>query len=347
MKATRYLMAPIWVAQLATGAKSFRDNPIIGSAELNRRGLHARRAKLAHAMAWRRRERLARLVSPADRAAFDRDGFVVRENFLPREEFERLREAVFAHRAPAREMIQGDTITRRIAVDPEFIAAVPEIKALVGNPDWRGLNRYVGSFDQEPLTYVQTILSHVRNAAPDPQTNLHLDTFHPTVKAFYFLTDVAEDEGPFVFVPGSHRLTPGRLAWESELSVRAASSEDRLLARGSFRATTEDIAKMGFGPPRAFAVPANTLVVADTGGFHARGFSARPTVRVEIWTYGRRNPFLPWAGLDIGSIPGIAERRIPLMWRARDLMQRTGLGGQPWSDVGRLRPQDPPGLRVA
>jgi hypothetical protein len=347
MKATRYLMAPIWVAQLATGAKSFRDNPIIGSAELNRRGLHARRAKLAHALAWRRRERLARLVSPADRAAFDRDGFVMRENFLRRDEFERLREAVFAHRAPAREMIQGDTITRRIAVDPEFMAAVPEIKALVSNPDWRGLNRYVGSFDQEPLTYVQTILSHIRNAAPDPQTNLHLDTFHPTVKAFYFLTDVAEDEGPFVFVPGSHRLTPGRLAWESELSVRAASSEDRLLARGSFRATREEIAKMGFGPPRAFAVPANTLVVADTGGFHARGFSARPTVRVEIWTYGRRNPFLPWAGLDIGSIPGIAERRIPLMWRARDLMQRTGLGGQPWSDVGRLRPQDPPGLRVA
>jgi hypothetical protein len=187
----------------------------------------------------------------------------------------------------------------------------------------------------------------VRDAAPDPQTNLHLDTFHPTVKAFYFLTDVAEDEGPFVFVPGSHRLTPGRLAWESELSVRAAASEDRLLARGSFRATTEEIAKMGFGPPRAFAVPAHTLVVADTGGFHARGFSARPTVRVEIWTYGRRNPFLPWAGLDIGSIPGIAERRIPLMWRARDLMQRTGLGGQPWSDVGRLRPQDPPGLPVA
>src|SRR5688572_27455835 len=272
MKATRYLMAPLWVAQLATGAKSFRDNPIIGSAELNRRGLHARRAKLAHAMAWRRRERLARLVSSADRAAFDRDGFVMRENFLRREEFERLREAVFAHRAPAREMIQGDTIARRIAVDPEFIAAVPEIKALVGDPDWRGLNRYVGSFDQEPLTYVQTILSHVRNAAPDPQTNLHLDTFHPTVKAFYFLTDVAEDEGPFVFVPGSHRLTPGRLAWESELSVRAAASDDRLLARGSFRATPEQIEKMGFGPPRAFPVPANTLVVADTGGFHARGF---------------------------------------------------------------------------
>ena len=84
MNPARYLLAPFWLAALATGAKSFRDNPVIGSSELNRRGLHARRARLAHEMAWRRRGRLAHLVSAADRAAFDRDGFVVRENFLPR-----------------------------------------------------------------------------------------------------------------------------------------------------------------------------------------------------------------------------------------------------------------------
>jgi hypothetical protein len=347
MKPTQYLMAPIWVAALATGAKSFRDNPIIGSPALNRRGLHARRAKLAHALAWRRRARLARMISASDRAAFDRDGFVMREEFLPRETFERLRDAIFAHPAPSREMLQGDTITRRFAVDPDYIAAVPVIRQLLDNPDWRGLNRYVGSFDQEPLTYVQAILSHVRDTKPDPQTDLHVDTFHPTVKAFYFLTDVAEDEGPFVYVPGSHRLTPGRLKWEYEQSIYAAASDDRLASRGSLRATAAEIERMGFGAPKAFAVPANTLVVADTVGFHARGFSARPTVRVEIWTYGRRNPFLPWTGLDLGSVPGIAERRIPWMWQGRDMLQKRGLLSQPWKDVGKLKPQDPPGRRVA
>src|SRR5918997_3039806 len=108
MNPARYLLAPIWAAQLATGAKSFPDNPIIASSELNRRGLHARRAKFAHDMAWRRRARLARMISAEDRAAFDRDGFVERRDFLPRQDFERLRAAVFAHAAPAREMIQGD-----------------------------------------------------------------------------------------------------------------------------------------------------------------------------------------------------------------------------------------------
>jgi hypothetical protein len=347
MNPARYLMAPIWVAALATGAKSFRDNPVIGSPALNRHGLYVRRARLAHALAWSRRRRLAHMISAEDRAAFDRDGFVMRPDFLPRGVFERLRDQVFAHAAPAREMLQGDTITRRFAVDPEFIDAVPQIKTLLSNPDWRGLNRYVGSFDQEPLTYVQSILSHVRDARPDPQTDFHIDTFHPTVKAFYFLTDVKEDEGPFVYAPGSHRLTPERLQWEYEQSIGAATGADRLAARGSLRASSAEIEGMGFAAPKAFAVPANTLVVADTVGFHARGFSARPAVRVEVWTYGRRNPFLPWTGLDPWSIPWFAERRIPFVWDVRDYLHKKGWLNQPWKDVGLLKPQDPPGLPVA
>src|SRR4030081_388193 len=55
---------------------------------------------------------------------------------------------------------------------------------------------------------------------------------------------------------------------------------------------------VGLPQPRTFAVPANTLIVADTFGFHARGPSAGRSVRVEIWAYGRRGPFVPWPGLD-------------------------------------------------
>ena len=51
--------APLWLLALATGAKSFVDNPILGSSALNRRGLHVARLKLAHRLAWARRRRLA------------------------------------------------------------------------------------------------------------------------------------------------------------------------------------------------------------------------------------------------------------------------------------------------
>lgn len=342
MNPARALLYPWWAAQLATGAKSFRDNPLIGSRPLNARGLHAERVAIAHRLAWARRARLAQLVSPADRSAFDRDGFVERRDFLPAALFARLRDALLARPAPAREMVQGDTITRRIAVDHRMIAEVPELRVLLANPEWRGLVRYAGSYDSEPLIYIQAILSHVHDAPPDPQTHVHADTFHPTVKAWLFLTDVAADEGPFAYVPGSHRLTPERLAWERAMSIKAPGGVDRLSAKGSFRIAEDELAALGLPRPRLFAVPANTLVVGDTFGFHARGPSVRASTRVEIWAYGRRNPFLPWTGLDWQSLPGIAERRIPYHWWKTDRLNAFGLKGQPWRDVGLKRAADGP-----
>lgn len=318
--------------QLASGAKSFRDNPLIGSKRLNGWGLHAARVKLAHAMAWSRRGRLSHLVSPEERRQFEKQGFLAIENFLPEAQFSTLRSSILQQRFPAREMLQGHTITRRIAMDAGFLDAVPEARALIASPRWRGLMRYVSSFDIEPLYYVQTILPHRADARPDPQTALHADTFHPTMKAWYFLNDVADDEGPLTYVPGSHRLTPERLAWEKEMSLRAPEGVDRLSARGSFRIEVSELQRLGLREPKRFAVPANTLVVVDTNGFHARAESAKPNSRIEIWAYSRRNPFYPWTGFDLLSRPGLAERRIPLLWAVRDRLER--YVGQPWRDAG-------------
>ena len=340
MNPARYLLAPWWLAQLATGAKSFRDNPLIGSRALNARGLHVKRVTLAHRIAAARRLRLSGLIDPADRAGFDRDGFVEKQDFLPPDVFARLRDGLFDRAWPAREMTQGDAITRRIAIDPAMLALVPEARALLADTRWGGLIRYAGSFDATPLVYVQSILSQTRDAPPDPQTHLHADTFHPTVKAWLFLTDVAVEDGPFTYVPGSHRATPQRLAWEQQVALKAPGGVDRLSARGSLRIGVEELPALGLAPPRAFVVPANTLVVGDTYGFHARGPSLRPSTRVEIWAYGRRNPFLPWTGLDALSLPGIAERTIPALWRTRDRLHDWGMMSQPWKDVGPKRPTE-------
>lgn len=334
------LKYPFWTLALASGAKSFRDNGVIGSPALNRAGLHARRMKLAHDLAWSRRRRLAFLLSPEDRAAFDRDGFIVKRDYLPSDQFTRLKDEVMQFRAPAREMVQGDTITRRMALDGQARRAMPAVDAFLSRKDLGGMMRYAGSFDQEPLFYIQTILSHVKDAAPDPQTNFHADTFHPSLKAWFFLTDVAADEGPFCYVPGSHLLTPERLKWEHAMSVSAASNGDSYSARGSFRVSREDLAQMKLGEPAAFAVPANTLVIGDTVGFHARGHSARPSRRLEIWAYGRRNPFIPWTGLDPLSLPGIAEARIPALWKGLDRLQSLKLARNSWVDKGLKRPLD-------
>ena len=333
-------LSPVWAAQLLTGAKSFMDNPLIGSQRLNQRGLHAGRVALAARLAASRRRRLARGLSEADRAVLDRDGVIAKADFLPPEEFAALRAQVEAYRGPMRETVQGNAATRRVALDPGALDAMPAVQRLLGLPEWRGLIRYAGSFDAEPITYVQTILSHARSGPDDPQCALHADTFHPTVKAWLFLTDVPADEGPFTYVPGSHRVTPERLAWERRMSLGMAEQPDRLTRRGSFRIEPSGLAALGLPQPHAFAVPANTLVVADTYGFHARGESSRASRRVEVWASGRRNPFLPWTGLDVWSIDALGQRRMPVFWAFGDLMQRAGVKPSHWRRLDGVSPFD-------
>jgi Phytanoyl-CoA dioxygenase (PhyH) len=323
------LKAPLWATQLLTGTKSFERNPLIGSRRLNEHGLHVARVALAHRVAALRRRRLAGLVSPADRDDFARDGFLVRPNFLPADQFAALLSQVKAYRGGLREIVEGDTIMRKIALGPQALAALPALGEVLRSPEWRGLIRYVGSRNAEPVVWVQSILRHAVNGPPDPQTALHADTFHPTVKAWLFLTDVAADEGPFTYVPGSHIATPERLAWERRMSVDARYSPNGETRQGSFRIALDELAALGLPPPRILAVPANTLIVADTFGFHARGPSAGRSLRVEVWAYGRRSPFVPWAGFDPWTRAALARRSL-IGWRLGDFLEQAGIRAHRW-----------------
>lgn len=325
----RAAMMPVWTVQLITGTKSFERNRVIGSAWLNQRGLHAARVSLAHRVAAARRRRISGLVSAADRLDFARDGFVVRPNFLPAAGFTELLEQVRAYRGSLREIGEGDTILRKIALDPKTLAAMPALAQVLHSPEWRGLIRYIGSRDAEPVVWIQSILRHACDGPPDPQTALHADTFHPTVKAWLFLTDVVADDGAFTYVPGSHRLTPERLAWERRMSFAAPDSPDAESRQGSFRIERGELAALGLPEPRVFAVPANTLVVADTFGFHARGPSDGRSLRVEIWAYGRRSPFVPWAGFDPWTGFGLARRSL-IGWRLGDALEKAGIKPHRW-----------------
>jgi len=332
----RWLALPWWVIQLFTSAKSFCDNPLIGSKRLNRLGLHASRVRISHWLAWHRRTRMRSKVSAEDRAQLAEKGYVLVPDYLPQDEFEALRDAILPRVSDAREMVQGDAITRRIAIDGEMMRDIPALKTLLRQPRWSRLMRYVSSFNVEPLYYIQTILTHRHDAPPDPQNNLHADTFHPTMKAWFFLTDVAEEDGPLCYVNGSHKMTPERLKWEHERSLLAPENVDRLSARGSMRITKEELPSLGLPQATHFAVSANTLVVVDTCGFHARARSSRPSMRIEVWAYSRRNPFIPWLGGDLLSLPGLAERRIGWLWAGRDRLKKWI--GQPWRDVGKTPP---------
>lgn len=341
MRPLDVLRLPLDALALASGAKSFVRNPVIGSRRLNEWGLHPRRVALAERMAAARRARMAHLIPAEDRDAFSRDGFVVKTDFLPADLFAQAVAEAHAHVAAPREMRQGPAVTRRIHLDRVDADRLPACVAAAHDPRFDALMRYVSSHDVASLRQLQIVIADPDRGAVDPQTALHLDTFHANAKAWLFLQDVGPDDGPFAYVPGSHIIDAPRLAWEQEQALKACDDGKSYHARGSFRATAEDLARLGLPPPRVMTVKANTLVVADTHGFHARTPSPKPTLRMEIYATSRRNPFSPGIGLDYMALPWVRERPGRLLDAALDQAVRLGLVSNSWPRVAPRRMDSP------
>ncbi|MGR8934883.1 MAG: phytanoyl-CoA dioxygenase family protein [Gammaproteobacteria bacterium] len=314
-------LLPWHAVQLTTHAKSFEANPVIGNPTLNKMGLHMLRRLLADKMAHYRRRKLAASMTEWDLECFAKYGYFIRRQALPEVEFNGLLEEIKNLREAGWEMRQGRTITRRISLDDDVLATHPYCRQVVKDENITRLIEYAASYRGSVTFELQSVIVDPDRNDTDPQTVFHADTFHPTAKAWLFLHDVHDDEGPFAYVPGSHILTPERLAWEKQKSITASQSTEQMHREGSFRISAEEMQSLGLAPPIRFTVPANTLVVADTSGFHARCPSLKHSHRVEIYAMLRRNPFTPWCGGHILALPFIAGRHLTLDIQIKKLTQ--------------------------
>jgi hypothetical protein len=337
-------MLLVYAAGIFSQSKSFRDNPVIGSARLNQWGLHIWRRRIARRMGVLRRAQLAPLISDADRAAFERDGFLLKRDFLDPETFRKTRDEILALQTDAREAVIGDTLTRLIPLDVKNMQRVPTARNVLESPSFMNLLAYVGSFKRRPRFYVQTVFTQVLKDAPaDIQSFFHSDTFHPTVKAWLYLDDVGAGSCPLTYVPGSHVANARRLAWERRVSCAAACSCDPLTAEGSLRITEEELARLGYRPAETLSVAANTLLVADTSGFHKRTTSEGQARRISIWAYSRSNPFMPWAGGDpVRALPTLQSWGLRMFWFMHDRSKRMSRATGGWRWVGVRTATTPP-----
>lgn len=335
----RTLKFPLNLMQIFSGAKSFEKNALLGSRILNEHNLHVARVSLAMRMASWRRRALAPLVADEHAAAYERDGFVRIDNYLDDAHFQALLTEVHDTDFDRVDMHQGSTTTRRSMIDDEDLLSRPAIHKAREDKTLLNLMRYVASHAGQPLVTLQTVLAKA-NGNPDPQSDLHSDTFHATAKAWLFLTDVEEDDGPFCFVAGSHKITPQRLEWEKSISTTLDSVENTYSRRGSLRVSPSQLTELGYPQPTKMIVKANTLVIADTHGFHARCASMKNTTRIEIYASLRRNPYLPFVaaplqGLHVGALPFVKSRVNRLIVAALALIAKWGIKGSPWNAIGR------------
>lgn len=270
---------------------------------------------------------MAPMLPKTWREGYQRHGYIQINDFLQTHSIELIKNDLIELTQRSIEMHQAPAITRRFNLDASNCKHLPGLATVLQHQQLLRVLRYVAGYWGQPIIAVQCI--HTDRDDPsgqhDPQTEWHVDTFHSTAKAWLFLHEVKADEGPFAYIPGSHKPSSQRLAWEKHQSIHAAEHSNPLHAQGSFRASPEELRTLGYGEPMLGTVQENTLVVADTSGFHRRTPSPQTTVRVEIYLSLRRNPF--WAGLypSLLGIPYIKKHWAQLAWSLYRRMNEKGL----------------------
>lgn len=291
------------------------SKPLIGNRFANTAGLH-----VARIMAADRLDRMRWAMwkpTPENRPWIDtlrQDGVVAVPNFLPQQQFEDIRdEAVSALRNSLKDIpprgnrlagfgakepfgngmgfdrFDGGTLNRFIGLSPRL---TPVTHKAIHEPRFRNFYASAQGRNFPDSAVSLYYLRHGPQDVHDDQKDFHRDTFHFTVKFWYFLEDAGPETGPFIYVKGSNRSDSKRLKWEYDRSRQA--SRGIRSEGGAFRATGQELRDMGLPEPTVMTAKANTLVIADTHGFHRRGDAAEGAERLSIYGGMRRTPF--WFG---------------------------------------------------
>lgn len=117
----------------------------------------------------------------------------------------------------------------------------------------------------------------------DPESDLHSDIFFHTHKAWFYLNDVGLENGPLVVVPHSQKMT---LLHLRDIYLESIGSN-----KGSRRLSKSQLERYGL-LEKVVIVPANTLVIANTHGFHCRRRGTPGSQRHALHWTTRSHPFL-------------------------------------------------------
>jgi Phytanoyl-CoA dioxygenase (PhyH) len=269
--------------QLGQLRRLFSDDKIGDSRALNLAGAQPLRAILA---------RLLYKVRPGSQdplmAELVRNGIVLIEDFLQPTLFaavEREADELMTTTDPTWVILSGTTEVRRHSLANVDPGPFPQLE------QWRTDHR-VGTLaaEAERWSYPKSwdggaLLEHLTlgdRSEPNGDTELHIDTFFNTHKLWLYLDDVSETNGAFVYVPGSHLLDRTRLRYEYLESI-TTNQKSRRVSREEVR--NRDL------KPLVFACRRNTLILANTCGYHSRSVGAPGASRRSLHKEYRYNPF--------------------------------------------------------
>lgn len=219
----------------------------------------------------------------------DREGIVVISDFFPQEEFELLEKQCYeALDEGFRDMKRQDGPNVISSIGRNNLEKYARIAAALDNK--KVLEIFCAAERRQFSTNQYTRSMHcleqgADNGTVDPETMLHEDTFFNTHKAWLYITDVTFDNAPFVFVKGSHR---NDVTKRKGKSYKYTLSKERVQSR---RISTEELNELGL-EETSYTATKNTLVIANTLGFHRRLRGIDGHRRIALDYSARFNPFI-------------------------------------------------------
>jgi hypothetical protein len=264
-------------------------------------GLQVFRVALARFLSRRRRRRHT-LVYDRHQESLISNGFCIIPGFLSPPEFGRLRKEFHAafESETGKKVIRDSKNYIRETVYVESSGATPEAYTSIhANSQLRELLRTPESIPVPMFPKGEFQVAFWRSY-PDPERNvsaiqgthtnseLHSDTFHTITKAFFYIEPVMQSNGAHRYAPHSHRLSFRRLWFEYCNSI--------LQREGSPRVSERQRKFMNLAP-LDFELPANTIIVENTFGFHGAG-TIDPGQRRDLVYVQFRWPHFKFPGID-------------------------------------------------
>jgi len=246
-------------------------------SDLNKKGLHVYRSLLANKIYQSRNYSQKKEID-----VLNKKGILIIDNFLSDKEFKKVEDTFLKVKE---QFPDGKHIKAKVS------------NFFNNNLDYLNLIKecaHVKEFSDDTLDNVpRSEFWYHKHESNDPQYNFHSDTFHPTIKCWLYIEDITEEQGPFQYIPFSNLYTKTRMLWDYENSNM--NSDDDLWRKraepngrlGSFRIHSnsstdielKELKRMGYEANISSCAPKNTLVIANTFGYHKRGIGEVGTFR--------------------------------------------------------------------
>lgn len=219
-----------------------------------------------------------------------REGIIKIENFLSDSDYHKLLEEFKQTRKVGKyQPIQdGSTRSERYTMEIPDLEKLPTLKAkIVNSPVVKALveSGEHRSYEVDKYIWCDEVINGDPAEGADSQKELHVDNFFTTHKVWYFFDPITTEDGPLVYVKRSHKMGIKRVLFEYINSTRfdIIKSHAFRVTPGWFKFIKPD--------EQSCLVQGNTLVIANTMGYHRRGDALPGRVRRQIHYRVRFDPF--------------------------------------------------------